>query len=225
MIRVFIADDHVIVRRGLRQIVAETPEIVIAGEAGTGQEALRGILSKDYDVVLLDITMPDLNGLDVLKELKRQRPEVRVLMLSIYPEEQFAIRALKAGALGYLTKDSAPAELVEAIKKVKGVIAPFPGGIVRSGSKIGSQYDFLDVSTNTAYCPTLKSTVGNKLPEEVNSVLEIVLDGLDADGVYEAMREGITAACTVEGIINITAGNYGGKLGKHLINLHEVVAE
>ena len=118
MIRVFIADDHVIVRRGLRQIVAETPEIVIAGEAGTGQEALRGILSKDYDVVLLDITMPDLNGLDVLKELKRQRPEARVLMLSMHPEEQFAIRALKAGALGYLTKDSAPAELVGAIKKV-----------------------------------------------------------------------------------------------------------
>ncbi len=118
MIRTFIADDHVIVRRGLRQIVAETPEIVIAGEAGTGQEALRAILSKDYDVILLDITMPDLNGLDVLKELKRQRPEVRVLMLSMHPEEQFAIRSLKAGALGYLTKDSAPAELVGAIKKV-----------------------------------------------------------------------------------------------------------
>ena len=118
MIKTFIADDHVIVRRGLRQICAETPEIAIAGEASTGQEALREVLSKDYDVILLDITMPDLNGLDVLKELKRQRPEVRVLMLSMHPEEQFAIRALKAGALGYLTKDSAPAELVGAIKKV-----------------------------------------------------------------------------------------------------------
>lgn len=118
MIKTFIADDHVIVRRGLRQIVAETPEIVIAGEAGTGQEAIREVLSKDYDVILLDITMPDLNGLDVLKELKRQRPEIRVLMLSMHPEEQFAIRSLKAGALGYLTKDSAPAELVGAIKKV-----------------------------------------------------------------------------------------------------------
>jgi DNA-binding NarL/FixJ family response regulator len=118
MIRTFIADDHVIVRRGLRQIVAETPEIVIADEAGTGQEALHKILNNQYDVVLLDISMPDINGLDVLKEIKQQKPETRILILSMHPEEQFAIRALKAGASGYLTKDSAPAELVSAIKKV-----------------------------------------------------------------------------------------------------------
>jgi two-component system invasion response regulator UvrY len=118
MIRAFIADDHAIVRRGLRQIVDETSEIIVAGEASTGWEAIRELLKNHYDVVLLDITMPDLNGLDILKELKRQRPEIRVLMLSIHPEEQFAIRALKAGASGYLTKDSAPAELVGAIKKV-----------------------------------------------------------------------------------------------------------
>jgi len=118
MIKTFIADDHAIVRRGLRQIVDETPEIMVAGEAGTGQEALNQVLNNYYDVVLLDISMPDINGLDILKELKRQRPEIRVLILSIHPEEQFAIRALKAGAAGYLTKDSAPDELVGAIKKV-----------------------------------------------------------------------------------------------------------
>lgn len=118
MIRTFIADDHVIVRRGLRQIVAETPEIVIADEAGTGQEALHKLLNNQYDVVLLDISMPDINGLDVLKEIKQQKPETRILILSMHPEEQFAIRALKAGASGYLTKDSAPSELVSAIKKV-----------------------------------------------------------------------------------------------------------
>lgn len=146
-------------------------------------------------------------------------------------EEEFDIlRGVGGGNFLILGRDGdcvleASEKAVEAIKKVKGVIAPFPGGIVRSGSKIGSQYDFLDVSTNTAYCPTLKSMVESKLPKEVNSVLEIVLDGLDADGVYEAMREGIKAACTVEGVLKITAGNYGGKLGKHLINLHEVVAE
>ncbi|MFC1920337.1 response regulator [Chloroflexota bacterium] len=118
MIRTFIADDHAIVRRGLRQIVAETTDIVIAGEASTGKEALQEILTNNFDVILLDITMPDINGLDILKEIKRQRPEIKVLILSMHPEEQFAIRALKAGASGYLTKDSAPSELVGAIQKV-----------------------------------------------------------------------------------------------------------
>jgi DNA-binding NarL/FixJ family response regulator len=117
MIKTFIADDHVIVRRGLRQIIADTPEITIADEAGTGQETIQKVLSNSYDVVLLDITMPDINGLDILKEIKQQKPETRILILSMHPEEQFAIRALKAGASGYLTKDSAPAELVSAIKK------------------------------------------------------------------------------------------------------------
>ncbi|MDD2665988.1 MAG: formylmethanofuran--tetrahydromethanopterin N-formyltransferase [Methanocellales archaeon] len=146
-------------------------------------------------------------------------------------EEEFGIlKGVGGGNFLILGRDidcvlEASEKAVEAIKKVKGVIAPFPGGIVRSGSKIGSRYEFLNVSTNTAYCPTLKSLAESKLPKEVNSVLEIVLDGLDADGVYKAMREGIKAACTVEGILKITAGNYGGKLGKHLIHLREVMAE
>ncbi|MDD2778158.1 MAG: formylmethanofuran--tetrahydromethanopterin N-formyltransferase [Methanocellales archaeon] len=146
-------------------------------------------------------------------------------------EEEFDIlRGVGGGNFLILGRDidcvlEASEKAVEAIKKVKGVIAPFPGGIVRSGSKIGSQYKFLNVSTNTAYCPTLKSLAESKLPKEVNSVLEVVLDGLDADGVHKAMREGIKAACTVEGILKITAGNYGGKLGKHLIHLREVMAE
>lgn len=146
-------------------------------------------------------------------------------------EEEFDIlRGVGGGNFLILGRDidcvlEASEKAVEAIKKVKGVIAPFPGGIVRSGSKIGSQYKFLNVSTNTAYCPTLKSLAESKLPKEVNSVLEIVLDGLDADVVLQAMREGIKAACTVEGILKITAGNYGGKLGKHLIHLREVMAK
>jgi len=118
MIKVFIADDHAIVRHGLIQIVAETNDIVVVGEADEGLQALRNVLDNHYDVVLLDITMPGLSGIDILKELKRQRPDIKILILSMHPEEQFAIRALKAGASGYLTKDSAPAELVNAIRKV-----------------------------------------------------------------------------------------------------------
>lgn len=118
MIRILVADDHAIVREGLKQIVADTDDIVVVDEASSGQEALNKVLENYYDVVVLDIGLPDMNGLDVLKELKRRRPEIRVLILSIYPEDQYAIRALRAGASGYLTKESVPEELVAAIRRV-----------------------------------------------------------------------------------------------------------
>jgi len=118
MIRILIADDHSIVREGLKQIVADTNNITVTGEAGTGQEALAKMSKNKYDVVVLDIAMPGLSGLDVLKEIKRENPELPVIMLTIYPEEQYAVRAFKSGASGYLTKKSAPEELVKAIRKV-----------------------------------------------------------------------------------------------------------
>jgi len=118
MIRILIADAHVIVREGLKHIVAETSDLVVADEASTGHEVLNKALKNDYDVVVLDITMPGINGIDVLKQIKSQRPELSVLVLSIHPEEQYAVRALKAGASGYLTKESAPDELIAAIRKV-----------------------------------------------------------------------------------------------------------
>jgi DNA-binding NarL/FixJ family response regulator len=118
MIKVLVADDHAIVREGLKLIVADTHDIIVADEACNGQEALRKALKGDCDVVLLDITMPDRSGLDVLKELKNQRPELHILVLSMHPEEQYAVRTLKAGASGYLTKESAPDELLTAIRKV-----------------------------------------------------------------------------------------------------------
>ena len=118
MLKILIADDHAIVRQGLKQIVAETQDMTVAGEATNGQELLDKIRESEYDVVVLDITMPVRNGMDVLKQLRTERPELPVLMLSIHPEEQYALRALKAGASGYLTKESAPDELVIAIRKV-----------------------------------------------------------------------------------------------------------
>ena len=118
MIRILVADDHAVVRNGLKQIVGDTPDMVIAAEASNGQEALNKALKDDYDVVLLDITMPDRSGLDILKEIKSQKPELPVLILSMHPEEQYAVRALKAGAAGYLTKESAPEELVRAMRRV-----------------------------------------------------------------------------------------------------------
>jgi two-component system invasion response regulator UvrY len=116
--KILIADDHAVVRRGLKQIIAETPDIMVADEATNGWEVLDKIKEDAYDVILMDIAMPGKDGIDVLTQLKYERPELPVLMLSMYPEEQFAVRALKAGASGYLTKESAPDELVTAIRKV-----------------------------------------------------------------------------------------------------------
>ena len=118
MIKVLIADDHAIVRKGLRQIVSETSDIIVAGEAGTGQEVLDGVRANDYDVVILDISMPGGDGLNLLKILKKEKPRLPVLVLSVHPEDQYAVRALRAGAAGYLTKESAPEELITAIRRV-----------------------------------------------------------------------------------------------------------
>jgi formylmethanofuran--tetrahydromethanopterin N-formyltransferase len=111
---------------------------------------------------------------------------------------------------------------VDAIKDVSGVITPFPGGVVRSGSKVGSRYQALRASTAHAYCPTLRGRVDTELREGVNAVYEIVIDGIDFPVVAEAMRLAILAA-SGSGVIAISAGNYGGKLGKHHFHLHELV--
>jgi two-component system invasion response regulator UvrY len=118
MIKILVADDHAVVREGLKQILSETPDMVVAAEASSGQEVLNKVRENNYDVVLLDISMPGRGGLDVLKQLKDEKPGLPVLILSIYPEEQYAVRALRAGASGYLTKESASDELIAAIRKI-----------------------------------------------------------------------------------------------------------
>ena len=133
-----------------------------------------------------------------------------------------------AGGNFLILGESQPAALaaaeaaVTAIRQVPGVILPFPGGVVRSGSKIGSKYKGLKASTNDAYCPTLRGAVASKLPDGVNAVYELVFDGLDLAAVEAATRAGVTAACR-PGVVKITAGNYGGSLGPHHIKLYEVL--
>jgi len=118
MIKVLIADDHPIVRQGLRQILAGTPDMEVAGEAVNGQEALDQVRVGGWDMLVLDMTMPGRSGFAILKELRHEQPHLPVLVLSMHAEEQFAVRVLKAGASGYLTKENAPEELVKAIRKV-----------------------------------------------------------------------------------------------------------
>jgi two-component system, NarL family, invasion response regulator UvrY len=115
--RILLADDHAVVRRGVRQILAEAFKKSVFGEATNAQEALDLVWHESWDVVILDLSMPGRSGLDVLKEIKRARPKLPVLVLSMHPEDQFAVRLLKAGASGYMTKESAPDELVGAVKK------------------------------------------------------------------------------------------------------------
>lgn len=116
--KVLIADDHAVVRRGVREILEEAPLGLFVDETASAGETLKAVRDKAYDIVLLDISFPDGSGLDVLRQIRANCPHTRVLLLSMYPEEQYAQRALRLGASGYLTKDSAPNELVNAIQKV-----------------------------------------------------------------------------------------------------------
>ena len=128
MLRVLIADDHEIVRKGLVKVLAETLQPIKVDEARNGTETMSMILKSEYNLVVLDLKMPGKSGLDVLKEIKQHRPKLPVLILSMHPEEQFAVRAIRAGASGYLTKECAGDELVLAIRKV------LKGGRYISGS-------------------------------------------------------------------------------------------
>lgn len=118
MIRILIADDHAVVRQGLRHVLSSSPDIVIAGEAADGFEVLEKIRKETFDLVCLDLSMPNLSGIDLIKRIKLDRSTLPILVLSMHNEAQFAARALKAGAAGYLTKDSDPETLIGAIRKV-----------------------------------------------------------------------------------------------------------
>ncbi|MBI4938538.1 MAG: response regulator transcription factor [Nitrosomonadales bacterium] len=118
MITILVVDDHALIRKGMKQILDDTEDMRVTGEAECGAQAIRMAQVSQYDVVLLDITMPDRNGIDVLRQLRLNHPQLPVLMLSMHPEEQYALRSMKAGAAGYLSKQSAPTQLVTAIRQV-----------------------------------------------------------------------------------------------------------
>jgi DNA-binding NarL/FixJ family response regulator len=119
-IRILLADDHMLVREGLRQLLGATADIRVEGEAANGDEALALVKANDYDLAVLDMSMPGLSGIELIKRLRLEKPRLRLLVLSMHAEKQYAVRALKAGASGYLTKDSASAQLASVIRKVAG---------------------------------------------------------------------------------------------------------
>lgn len=118
MIRIIIVDDHAILRAGLKALLSERDDMEVTGEAGTGVEAVKMVRQGNYDIVLLDVTMPEMSGVDTLKQIQRHCPDLPVLMLSMHPEEQYAINLLRSGASGYVHKEGAPEQLVTAIQTV-----------------------------------------------------------------------------------------------------------
>jgi two-component system invasion response regulator UvrY len=118
VIRVLVCDDHAVVRRGLRQILSETQDIEVAGEATNAHEVLRLVREQSWNAVVLDINLPGGSGIELLADIRRDKPALPVLILTVYSEEQYAVRAIRAGAAGFLNKESAPVKLVEAVRKV-----------------------------------------------------------------------------------------------------------
>ena len=145
MTRILIADDHTLVRDGLKRILAAASDLTVAAEAVDGDQALARVRAEEFDLVLLDLSMPGLSGVDLIKRLKLERPGLKILVLSMHGEQQYAVRAYKAGASGYLTKDSASAELVSAIRKIAA------GGVYISAA--GAEQLAVGVMTRTHDLP------------------------------------------------------------------------
>ncbi|MGB7542879.1 MAG: response regulator transcription factor [Burkholderiales bacterium] len=120
MIRIVVADDHTIVREGLKQILSAAADLAVAGEAQNGQEVLQRVREMEFDLLLLDMSMPGKSGIELIKQVRIEKPKLHILVLSMHEEQQYAVRAIKAGAAGYITKESASAQLVSAIRKVAG---------------------------------------------------------------------------------------------------------
>lgn len=180
-IHVLIADDHAIVRQGLKQILSDTEDLVVAGEADDGVEALQLARQQQWDVFLLDISMPNRNGIDTLKQLKKEFPRLPVLILSMHPEEQYAVRAIQSGAAGYLTKQSATGELVAAIRKVaRGEKYISPALATRLAEVIAS-----------GERPPLE-----KLSDREHEVLRLIASGKTLTQVAEALNLSVATVST-----------------------------
>ncbi len=118
MIKVLVVDDHAIVRRGIAEILSEMGDVIVGGQAASAPEAMRLVRAQRFDIVILDITMPGGNGIELIGEIRRERPDARVLILTVHSEQQYAVRAIRAGAAGFLTKETAPEKLVDAVRRI-----------------------------------------------------------------------------------------------------------
>ena len=179
---ILIADDHVVVRRGLRQILEAEADMAVAGEAKSGSEVLELLRAQCFDVAVLDITMPGRGGLDVLHEVRQRYPDLRILILSMHPEERYALRVLKAGAAGYLTKESAPDELITAVRKVAaGGKYVSPSLAERLADEIGSKTD---------------KPLHELLSDREHQILCMIANGMAVSGIATELHLGVNTVST-----------------------------
>ena len=208
MIRILIADDHAIVRAGLKQFIADHADMHVAAEAATGTEAIAAVRAQEFDVVLLDISMPDKNGIDTLKTIKHVRPELPVLMLSAYAEDQYAVNLLRAGAAGYLNKEAASSQLVSAIRTVvlgRKFVSPSLAQILAdgvSGDADRPLHAELSQREFQIFCKLAAGAAVSKIADELNlsvktvstyrtRVLEKMAMKSNADLTYYAIKNGL----------------------------------
>jgi len=177
MIRLLIADDHKIVRDGLKRILAATADLQVADEAASGDEALKLVKANDYDVAVIDMSMPGLAGIDLIKRLKSEKPKLRLLVLSMHGEHQHAARALKAGASGYLNKDSAAEQLVSAVRKIAG------GGVHISDAAAA---DLLTAATSSH----------DTLSDREFEVLRLLVEGLGPTEIADRLHLSVKTVST-----------------------------
>jgi DNA-binding NarL/FixJ family response regulator len=208
MIRILIADDHAIVRAGLKQFIADQVDMEVTGEAVTGAEAIAAVRSGEFDVVLLDISMPDKNGIDTLKMLRHIKPELPVLMLSGYAEDQYAVNLLRAGAAGYLNKEAASTQLVGAIRTVvqgRKYVSPTLAQILADGVSGNSSQPLhgeLSQREFQIFCKLAAGAAVSKIADELNlsvktvstyrsRILEKMAMKSNADLTYYAIKNGL----------------------------------
>lgn len=184
-LRILIVDDHPIVRQGLRQTLTDAVDVEEIGEAADGQQVIERLRDGDWDAVVLDIGLPGRGGLEILKDLKRERPRLPVLILSMHPEDQYAIRALRAGAAGYLTKEAAPEKLLEAIRK-----------ITTGGRYVSAQLAerlALELSLDAPQAPH------GSLSDREYEVLRLIASGLSVSDIAERLSLSVKTVSTYRG--------------------------
>lgn len=182
MIRILIADDHAIVRSGLKQLLSEPTDFIVAGEAANGLEALAQLREQQFDVLLMDMSMPGRSGIELIKQVKTENPTLAMLVLSMHKEEQYAVRALKAGAHGYLTKESAPDLLVAAIRKVAGGGVFISAGVgERLALELGGNHD---------------ATPHTLLSEREYQIFRMIVTGMPIGGIADELSISVKTVST-----------------------------
>ncbi len=173
MIKILVVDDHALIRKGLKQLLENNPEIQVTAEAETGMQAISMVRKQHFDLVLLDISLPDKHGMDVLKQLRAERSDIKVIVLSMYPEDQYGVRALKAGAVGYINKQSAPEKLVSAIKQIltgkKYISADLADQLL--STLIGNTQELLHQSLSNREFQTLCLMASGKSLTEISEIM------------------------------------------------------